>query len=71
MKKVLFHGLDGVLNTGRRHGQARGDELQDEYGYTFDPMELISTNSLTTGISNVWPSLNQSCEVSVLVPLTL
>ena len=66
MKKVLFLDLDGVLNTGRWHSQTSRHELQDEYGYTFDPIAVTNLGKIIdeTGaeivISSSWKSFGLS-----------
>lgn len=66
MKKVLFLDLDGVLNTARWHSQAKGDELQDEYGYKFDPIavtnlaKIIDETGADIVISSSWKSFGFS-----------
>ena len=42
MDKIIFLDIDGVLNTGRWHSQTKKDELQDEYGYKFDPTSVAN-----------------------------
>jgi hypothetical protein len=66
MSKVIFLDIDGVLNTGRWHCQAKGEELQDEYGYKFDPKAVANLKRIVdeTGadivISSTWKSFGFS-----------
>lgn len=59
-RKILFLDLDGVLNTARWHEQAKGDQLKDDYGYTFDPTavanlaEIIERTGADIVISSSW-----------------
>jgi hypothetical protein len=66
MNKVIFLDIDGVLNTGSWHCQAKGKELQDEYGYKFDPKAVANLKRIVdeTGaeivISSTWKSFGFS-----------
>lgn len=59
-RKIIFLDLDGVLNTARWHEQAKGDQLKDDYGYTFDPTavanlaEIIERTGADIVISSSW-----------------
>ena len=49
-----------MLNTARWHEQAKGDQLKDDYGYTFDPTavanlaEIIERTGADIVISSSW-----------------
>ena len=66
IRKVIFLDIDGVLNTGSWHSQAKGKELQDEYGYKFDPKAVVNLKRIVdeTGaeivISSTWKSFGFS-----------
>lgn len=65
-KKILFLDLDGVLNTARWHEQAKGDQLKDDYGYTFDPTavanlaQIIERTGADIVISSSWKCMGLS-----------
>jgi len=66
MRKIIFLDIDGVLNTERWHCQTASNELQDEYGYKFDPVAVTNLSKIIeeTGadivISSSWKFMGLS-----------
>lgn len=66
MRKIIFLDIDGVLNTERWHCQTDSNELQDEYGYKFDPVAVTNLSKIIeeTGadivISSSWKFMGLS-----------
>lgn len=66
MRKIIFLDIDGVLNTERWHCQTTSNELQDEYGYKFDPVAVTNLSKIIeeTGadivISSSWKFMGLS-----------
>ena len=66
MRKVIFLDIDGVLNTARWHSKADRNNLQDEYGYTFDPIAVANLAKIITEtgadivISSTWKCMGLS-----------
>ena len=64
--KIIFLDLDGVLNTARWHEQAKGNDLKDDYGYTFDPAavanlaDIIERTGAYIVISSSWKFMGLS-----------
>lgn len=66
MRKIIFLDIDGVLNTERWHCQTASNELQDRYGYKFDPVAVTNLSKIIeeTGadivISSSWKFMGLS-----------
>jgi hypothetical protein len=66
MRKIIFLDIDGVLNTERWHCQTASNELQDEYGYKFDPVavnnlsKIIEETGADIVISSSWKFMGLS-----------